>query len=245
MRKPKALTAGLSGGNRGRKRAHGSVMSQKQAIQLATVSKLKLVPAYPLRISNVVCTAWCGKNVSRRLVQLACQGRLDADLFPSTVSVSWNPATTNSIFETGRLLIAGAPSVSMALYSAMVYIDKVNRVLHEDLSIHNFTVQNMVSSFSLGYMLDIYRFFVEQKATPHGHAHYDPSRFRGCSWRVRNGLVFVLFVSGKVVLTGARCWEDANEAYQWAQTILENYKLDIEQGESVPRSSKRRREHSE
>lgn len=185
--------------------------------------------SYPLRISNVVCTAWAGKKLSLRLVQLACQGRLDESVFPSTVSVGRYPATTNSIFDTGRILITGAPSIDYALYAAMLFVDKINTELNEDMQVLNFKVQNIVSSFSLGYPLNIDMFYRDQKTTKIGFSHYDPSLFRGCSWRLKkSGLVFVLFASGRVVLTGARTWDAAHIAYQEALVVLEKYKLSKE-----------------
>jgi transcription initiation factor TFIID TATA-box-binding protein len=214
MRKPKFQTKAPSTKlTKKRKHASGSTDEEQHA------------PSYPLRISNVVCTAWVGKPLSLRMVQLASQGRLDASVFPSSVSRAKYPATTNSVFDTGRILITGAPSTDYALFAAMRFVDKLNRELHEDMHVLNFKPQNIVSSFSLGYRLNIDMFYVDQKSTEHGTAHYDPSLFRGCSWKPLNGMVFVLFASGRVVLTGARTWEDAQSAYTEALPILEKYRL--------------------
>jgi transcription initiation factor TFIID TATA-box-binding protein len=199
--------------------------SSTLVITTQPIVKPTTVKAYPLRISNVVCTAWAGKSLDLRLVQLASSGRLDETVFPSSVSRARNPETTNSIFDTGRILITGASSPEAALYAAIRFIDKLNRSLFEDLSVFNFKVQNIVSSFSLGYHLNIDMFYSDQKTTAQGTAHYEPSLFRGCSWKPMNGLVFVLFLSGRVVLTGARSWEEALASYNEALPILARYKV--------------------
>jgi len=188
------------------------------------------VSAYGLKISNVVCTAWAGKTLSLRMVQLATQGRLDGSVFPSSVSRARNPATTNSIFDTGCILITGAPSTDYALYSAIKFVDKLNKELNNDLCVLDFAVQNIVSSFSLGYPLNIDMFYKDQKVTRYGTAAYEPSRFRGCSWHPVNPdrerqQAFVLFASGRVVLTGAKTWDEAYDAYDEALPILARYRL--------------------
>ena len=206
MRKPKGLDSDASAVVINKKRKYTDTCSTKSKSTTTTT-----VASYALRISNVVCTAWAGKALNLRMVQLASQGRLDETVFPSSVSRARDPATTNSIFDTGRILITGASSIDYALYAAMLFIDKLNRELDLDLQILNFKVQNIVSSFSLGYELNVDMFYKEQKVTSIGTAQYDPSLFRGCSWTLPS-VVFVIFKSGRVVLTGARTWEDAYDA---------------------------------
>ncbi len=189
-------------------------------------SSLPKAKAYPLKITNVVCTAWIGCNVSLRHVQLSTQGRLDVNIFPSCVSRSLDPRTTNSMFESGKILTTGAPSVILALYSALLYVDKINSVLHGDLMLLNFHVQNLVSSFSLGYRLNIDMFFEEQRCTQEGTTTFDSSLFRGCAWRIKGTKqAFVLFESGKVVLTGSASWQEASMRYQKALPVLAKYEL--------------------
>jgi len=181
---------------------------------------------YPLRISNVVCTATTQCELPLREIQIVTQGRLDAAVFPSSVSRSKHPATTNSVFDTGKLLVTGAPSINHALLAAMLFLEKVNEVLRMDLRILLFRVQNIVSSFSLGYRLDIERFHRENKTTRLGRAQYEPTLFRGCSWRLyASTVVFVLFSSGRVVLTGASTWEDAHSSYLEWLAFFAKYKV--------------------
>jgi len=66
----------------------------------------KVAEQYSLRINNVVCTAFAGKELVLRLVQLAAQSRLDESVFPSSVSRMDKPETTISMFDTGRILVS-------------------------------------------------------------------------------------------------------------------------------------------
>jgi transcription initiation factor TFIID TATA-box-binding protein len=173
------------------------------AVDTTVVDELSTpaLPFYDLTIQNVVSTFWVGDRVGLRNIQLATQGRLDTTVFPSCVSRALEPLTTNSIFDSGRVLITGAKSEQIALYAGLRFVDKLNRELHTHYQVLNFMVQNMVSSFCLGFKLNIDFFYYEQKCTRFGTAHYDPSKFRGCSYKPKSGLSFVVFQSGKCVLT--------------------------------------------
>lgn len=187
--------------------------------------ELKKIEPYALRISNVVCTAYAGSLLTLRNIQLAAQSRLDESVFPSSVSRMKNPETTISFFDTGKILCTGSPSASSALYAVLLFLAKLNKRLNQNYEVWNFVVQNIVSSFSLGYRLNVDMFYTDNKQTPNGTATYDPNLFRGCSYIDEEGLVFVLFASGKVVLTGAKTWQAAQDAYEKMTPLLEKYKL--------------------
>jgi transcription initiation factor TFIID TATA-box-binding protein len=180
---------------------------------------------YDLRICNVVGTAWTGRPVDLRKVQIATQGRYDEGVFPSSVSRTREPRTTNSLFKSGRILVTGASDDMSALWSAKEFIYKVNRELHTDYDVLSFKVQNIVCSFSLGISFDVKTFSVDHKTAPASTAHYAPDLFRGCSWRRNDHLVFVLFSSGRGVLTGATTWTQAHAAFHKAKDLFATYAL--------------------
>jgi len=174
-----------------------------------------------------VGTSVTNKDACLRFVQVATQGRYDPKVFPSSVSRSINrdtgERTTNSLFASGRLLTTGASTVSGTIESAKEFIYKNNRVYGAGLDLLNFEVQNVVSSFSLGYPLDVKRFSVDHKVTEKSTSHFESEVFRGCSWRCYTGMVFVLFSSGRGVLTGARTEADARGAYEDAKELFIKY----------------------
>lgn len=183
-------------------------------------------PAYPLTVRNVVCTAYAGRPVDLRLIQIVTQGSLS--IFPSCVSIGKYPRTTNSIFDTGNMLFTGAANEEEALLAVHCYLDKINRELNWDLHVLNFKVENMASSFSVGYAINIDMFFECNAAEEGGTCSYDPSLFRGCCWRPISGLTFIIFASGKVVLTGAKSYAEALKAYHDTLPFLAKYKLGSE-----------------
>lgn len=57
-----------------------------------------------------------------------------------------------------------------------------------------------------------------------GFCHYEPEIFPGLIYRILTLKVVVLiFVSGKIVLTGARTWEDIYNAYKEIYPVLKQY----------------------
>jgi TATA-box binding protein (TBP) (component of TFIID and TFIIIB) len=130
--------------------------------------------------------------------------------------------------------------VEDAEYSCWLFVDKINADMYEDVQVLNFKVQNIVCSFSMGFSLNIDLFYEDQKCGTLGHSHYEPSLFRGIAWRVKGGIVFVVFSSGRVVLTGAKDWPQALKAYDEAVCVLTRYKIGKEYRPFNP-SSKRTR----
>ena len=154
----------------------------------------KILPTpnfYALRISNIVSTAYVGEPLVLRFIQLAAQSRLDESVFPSSVSRLKQPDTTISFFDTGRILCTGSPSIDYALLSVLLFVEKINRKLGKNYQVINFVVQNIVSSFSLGYRLNIDMFYTDNKSTAEFTCQYDPALARK-SYKHNHCINFVL-----------------------------------------------------
>lgn len=60
---------------------------------------------YPVRIVNIVCTAWAGCKVNTFRTSLTIHGRLGQNVFPACVSRARETRTNNSQFETGQIVV--------------------------------------------------------------------------------------------------------------------------------------------
>lgn len=99
---------------------------------------------YPLRMQNIVATAWAGRtNLEMIKIAESLHGRLAIRLFPACVSRCKETGTVNIIFSTGQIVIAGAKSIDAALVSAHVFMDRIYRDLKIDVGVHNFNIVNM------------------------------------------------------------------------------------------------------
>jgi TATA-box binding protein (TBP) (component of TFIID and TFIIIB) len=130
--------------------------------------------------------------------------------------------TTNSIFSSGKVVVGGAKTVGVALMSAHLLAWR----LHRDFNLHNadvinFALRNVVTSFGLGYRLDIERLTSDNALK----SVWTPEEFRGTTWK-QFGVSFVLFETGMAVVTGSPKFEVLREASEKAKVILANYRAE-------------------
>ena len=83
-----------------------------------------------------------------------------------------------------------------------------------------FKIQNMVGSCDVKFPIRL-----EGLMLTHGQfSSYEPELFPGLIYRmVKPRIVLLIFVSGKVVLTGAKVREDIHEAFDLIHPILKNF----------------------
>lgn len=181
---------------------------------------------YPLTIQNIVCTAWAGQtNLSMVEIAESLHGRLAQKLFPACVSRCRETACVNIVFSTGQLLVTGAKSTEIGRVSAHMFVDRINQDLGYWLQVVNFQIVNIVGSFGLGFELNLDLFYSRHKP----YSQWDPETFKGLRWTPTlpglSTLTFVLFDTGKCVLTGGRKESDLSDAYNQVLSYLEQYKL--------------------
>ncbi len=89
------------------------------------------------------------------------------------------------------------------------------------VSFTNFKIQNIVGSCDVNFPIDL-----EYIANKHNDfCSYEPEVFPGLIYRMLDPkLVLLIFVSGKVVLTGAKRKKDINTAFQRIYPVLEEAK---------------------
>ncbi len=201
-----------------------------------------MVLAQPLEVRNVVCNASVEAKIPVHWLTIAIDGRLGDTIFPACVSLCRNPKTTNSVFASGQIVIAGAKSAEDALLSAVMLVGRMRTVMDRtDLFLNHFFVQNIVCSGHTGYELDIDLFFTEQKV----YCTYDPELFTGLTYRTPEtdtepGMGFVLFKSGAVLAAGLKTVEQRELATTKLE-ILSRYRKGDRQssGEGRTRTKKR------
>lgn len=126
------------------------------------------------------------------------------------------------IFASGRVVCAGAPSVNAALQSAL---DVAKLLLDAGYMVRciNFTVQNIVMYSSAGFSVDI-KAIADACPTD---VQYDESRFPGATFRFHAlNITITFFVSGPVIIAGARDVRDSRACWAWFYTnVLKRFRL--------------------
>lgn len=174
-----------------------------------TEDQMKFVPT--LNIRNTVATF------------SICHRQTDpAELSDHIGGISFNPRqfaactirlsrATVLIFNSGKGVCAGAHSTD----GARVTCAEAVRILCEAgkiVSFGHFAVRNIVHSSECGFNVDIDAIFKSYMF----HVEYKSDKFPGLVLRIPHPkIVFIIFVSGKVIVTGARAPEDAQRAWSW------------------------------
>jgi len=139
-----------------------------------------------------------------------------------------NPKTTALIFASGKMVCTGAKTEALAREAARKYA-KVIIKLGFPAQFKDFKIQNMVGSCDVKFPIRL-----EGLAWSHGHfAQYEPELFPGLIYRMQMPkIVLLIFVSGKIVLTGGKRREDIYQAFENIYPVLTEFKkLQLESDE--------------
>ena len=121
-----------------------------------------------------------------------------------------SPRTTALTFASGNMVCTGSKDIHESLYACRKYVRLLQRY-EIRVCFHNFKVQNIVASATLGFpvrLMDL--------AKDHGaFVSYEPDLFPGLVLRISEPkVVFLVFRSGKVVITGARKVSDIHDTFK-------------------------------
>jgi transcription initiation factor TFIID TATA-box-binding protein len=130
------------------------------------------------------------------------------------------PKSTALIFASGKMVCTGAKSEQEARLAARKYA-RILQKLQFAVQFKEFKVQNMVGSCDV-------RFPIRLEGLASSHAvfcSYEPELFPGLIYRMQAPkIVLLIFVSGKVVLTGAKKREDIYTAFENIYPVLQQFK---------------------
>lgn len=131
-----------------------------------------------------------------------------------------DPKSTALIFASGKMVCTGAKSESEARLGARKYA-RILQKLNFAVSFKDFKVQNMVGSCDVRFPIRL-----EGLATSHARfSSYEPELFPGLIYRMQQPkVVLLIFVSGKVVITGAKKREDIYQAFEAMYHVLLEFK---------------------
>ena len=111
-----------------------------------------------------------------------------------------DPKTTALIFSSGKMVCTGAKSEEKARFASRKFA-RIIQKLGFPASFKEFKIQNIVGSCDVKFPIRL-----ELLAVRHGNfCSYEPELFPGLIYRMLEPkVVLLIFVSGKIVLTGAK-----------------------------------------
>jgi transcription initiation factor TFIID TATA-box-binding protein len=169
-------------------------------------------------IQNVVCTVNLGVQLDlKRITLKARNAEYNPRRFAAVIMRIRDPKTTALIFSSGKMVITGAKSEEAAKTSCKKYTRIIQRLGYGYAKFLDFKIQNIVASCDI-------HFPVRLESLAHAHnqfCSYEPELFPGLIYRmITPKVVLLVFVSGKLVLTGAKKRADIYQAFNNIYAVL-------------------------
>lgn len=129
--------------------------------------------------------------------------------FAAVVMRLREPKTTALVFGSGKMVCTGAKDEQASKTAARKYA-RIIQKLGFPVQFTNFNIQNIVGSCDVDFPIDL-----EHIAKKHSEfCSYEPEIFPGLVYRMIDPkIVLLIFVSGKLVLTGAKSKAAIDEAF--------------------------------
>eukprot|EP01114_Cavostelium_apophysatum_P021445 TRINITY_DN7483_c0_g1_i1.p1 TRINITY_DN7483_c0_g1~~TRINITY_DN7483_c0_g1_i1.p1 ORF type:complete len:221 (+),score=47.03 TRINITY_DN7483_c0_g1_i1:137-799(+) len=176
-----------------------------------------IVPA----LQNIVSTANLGTKLD--LKQIALQARnaeYNPKRFSAVIMRIREPKTTALIFASGKMVCTGAKTEETSRLAARKYA-RIIQKLGFPAIFKEFKVQNIVGSCDVKFPIRL-----EGLANAHNHfSSYEPELFPGLIYRmVHPKVVLLIFVSGKLVITGAKTRQEIYDSFEQIFPVLNGFK---------------------
>ncbi|KAI1719342.1 transcription factor TFIID (or TATA-binding protein, TBP) domain-containing protein [Ditylenchus destructor] len=196
--------------------------SRSNIPSIASAVPLSMQPSIPVpTIQNIVAT--CNLGIMLDLKHLALHARnaeYNPKRFAAVIMRIREPRTTALIFSSGKMVITGAKSEESCRLSARKYARIVQK-LGFTVKFMDFKLQNIVGSVDVRFAIHLEALFV----THNQFSTYEPELFPGLIYRMVNPrVVLLIFVSGKIVITGAKTRENVYEAFRQIYPVIKSFK---------------------
>ncbi|KAJ3363665.1 TATA-box-binding protein [Allomyces javanicus] len=172
-------------------------------------------------LQNIVATVNLDVKLDLKNIALhARNAEYNPKRFAAVIMRIREPKTTALIFASGKMVVTGAKSEDLSRLAARKYA-RIIQKLGFKAKFTDFKIQNIVGSCDVKFPIRL-----EGLAYSHGQfSSYEPELFPGLIYRMlKPKIVLLIFVSGKIVLTGAKVREEIYEAFEKIYPVLSDFK---------------------
>ena len=163
-----------------------------------------------------------GIKLNLKEIALRCRNtEFNPRRFAAVIMRLREPRSTALIFASGKMCVTGTKSSHNAMLAAKKFTYIVERCGYKPQDSIDFKIQNMVATVDVGFPIRL-----EGLVYAHStFASYEPELFPGLIYRlVSPRTVFLIFVSGKIVITGAKTEADLAESMTKIHPLLLEYR---------------------
>lgn len=172
-------------------------------------------------LQNIVATVNLECRLDLKTIALhARNAEYNPKRFAAVVMRIRDPKTTALIFASGKMVVTGAKSEDDSRLASRKYA-RIIQKLGFDAKFAEFKIQNIVGSCDVKFPIRL-----EGLAFSHGaFSSYEPELFPGLIYRMmKPKVVLLIFVSGKIVLTGAKVREEIYMAFNQIYSVLVEFR---------------------
>ena len=171
-----------------------------------------------IRLQNMSSTADLGVRLDLKQIALRCRNtEFNPRRFAAVIMRLREPRATALVFASGKLVITGTKSTHNSSLATKKIAYILERVGFQPAGFINFKVQNIVGTVDAGFPIRL-----EGVAFAHPtFSSYEPELFPGLIYRlVQPRVCLLIFVSGKVVITGAKTEEQMVKGLKKVYPVL-------------------------
>ncbi|CAD2108174.1 transcription initiation factor TFIID TATA-box-binding protein [Plasmodium vinckei petteri] len=179
----------------------------------------------PLKIHNIISSANLDTEIDLRLVAVSIKS---AEYNPSKINTLIirinHPKCTALIFKSGRIMLTGTKSKTDSINGCKKIGKIIKLVTNQNIRLKNFKIENIIASANCNIPVRL-----EMLAHDHkDYCNYEPELFAGLVYRYKptSNLksVILIFVSGKIIITGCKSIQKLNTVFQDIYNVLVQYK---------------------
>lgn len=172
-------------------------------------------------LQNIVATVNLDCRLDLKTIALhARNAEYNPKRFAAVIMRIREPKTTALIFASGKMVVTGAKSEDDSRLASRKYA-RIIQKLGFNARFTDFKIQNIVGSCDIKFPIRL-----EGLASRHHHfSSYEPELFPGLIYRmIKPKIVLLIFVSGKIVLTGAKVREEIYTAFEMIYPVLNDFR---------------------
>lgn len=173
------------------------------------------------KLQNVVatCSLGCALDL-KRIAQHARNAEYNPKRFAAVIMRIRDPKTTALIFSSGKMVCTGAKSEQESRLASRKFAKIVMKIGYS-VTFQDFKIQNIVGSCDVMFHIRL-----EQLNFKHSlFTRYEPELFPGLVYKMKSPkVVLLIFLSGKVVLTGAKKKADIFQAFEIIYPTLTEFR---------------------
>jgi len=212
------ITTGSTNEN-GNGHVNGQVAEDGEVVP--SVPEITAVQGIVPTLQNIVATVNLGCRLDLKTIALhARNAEYNPKRFAAVIMRIRDPKTTALIFASGKMVVTGAKSEDDSRLASRKYA-RIIQKLGFDAKFQEFKIQNIVGSCDVKFPIRLEGLSLSHMA----FSSYEPELFPGLIYRmIRPKVVLLIFVSGKIVLTGAKVREEIYQAFNSIYSVLVEFK---------------------